>query len=239
MIKIEYDDFKNILGCLIEQKKTFTIINIKNGISKVVKEIEKSIEEREMQCRVYTSSRSALVGGILIPTGITQVTGIASAVGMAAHNIVTWEADYRIVKCLIDKEVEVIYKTYNSSNDDEDKYDIYECKDCDNKLDEKQRVKYRRMGYLRNVGNFTLDACILAGKAIIHIGTEAINITDNSIKQEQEKIEDVPLRDLFESLKTSSSNKFEVINELKNRGWSVEELYNSEKISKEDYEKYK
>jgi len=47
------------------------------------------------------------------------------------------------------------------------------------------------------------------------------------------------LRDLFESLKTSSSNKFEVINELKNRGWSVEELYNSEKISKEDYEKYK
>ena len=44
---------------------------------------------------------------------------------------------------------------------------------------------------------------------------------------------------LFESLKTSSSNKFEVINELKNRGWSVEELYNSEKISKEDYEKYK
>ena len=44
MIKIEYDDFKNILGCLIEQKKTFTIINIKNGISKVVKEIEKSIE---------------------------------------------------------------------------------------------------------------------------------------------------------------------------------------------------
>ena len=111
MIKIEYDDFKNILGCLIEQKKTFTIINIKNGISKVVKEIEKSIEEREMQCRVYTSSRSALVGGILIPTGITQVTGIASAVGIAAHNILTWEADYRIVKCLIDKEVEVIYKT--------------------------------------------------------------------------------------------------------------------------------
>ena len=95
------------------------------------------------------------------------------------------------------------------------------------------------MGYLRNVGNFTLDACILAGKAIIHIGTEAINRTDNSIKQEQEKIEDVPLRDLFESLKTSSSNKFEVINELKNRGWSVEELYNSENISKEDYEKYK
>lgn len=95
------------------------------------------------------------------------------------------------------------------------------------------------MGYLRNVGNFTLDACILAEKAIIHIGTEAINRTDNSIKQEQEKIEDVPLRDLFESLKTSSSNKFEVINELKNRGWSVEELYNSEKISKEDYEKYK
>ena len=115
MIKIEYDDFKNVLECLVEQKKTFTIINIKNGISKVVKEVEKSIEERKMQCRVYTSSRSALVGGIFIPTGITQVTGIASAGGIAAHNIVTWEADYRIVKCLIDKEVEVINKTYNPS----------------------------------------------------------------------------------------------------------------------------
>ena len=54
MIKIEYDDFKNVLECLVEQKKTFTIINIKNGISKVVKEVEKSIEERKMQCRVYT-----------------------------------------------------------------------------------------------------------------------------------------------------------------------------------------
>ncbi|WP_459609401.1 hypothetical protein [Bilophila wadsworthia] len=239
MIKIEYDDFKNVLECLVEQKKTFTIINIKNGISKVVKEVEKSIEERKMQCRVYTSSRSALVGGIFIPTGITQVTGIASAVGIAAHNIVTWEADYRIVKCLIDKEVEVIYKTYNPSNENEDKYDIYECNDYDNKLDGKQRAKYRRMGYLRNIGNFTIDACMLAGKAIVHMGTEAISKTDESIKQKQEKINNAPLMDLFESLKTSSSNKFEVINELKNRGWSVEELYNSEKISKEDYEKYK
>ena len=33
--EIEYDDFKNVLECLVEQKKTFTIINIKNGISKV------------------------------------------------------------------------------------------------------------------------------------------------------------------------------------------------------------
>ena len=64
MIKIEYDDFKNILGCLIEQKKTFTIINIKNGISKVVKEIEKSI-------RIINGAKEAEAKG----SGVISVDG--------------------------------------------------------------------------------------------------------------------------------------------------------------------
>lgn len=45
----------------------------------------------------------------LIPTGITQVTGLFTALGIAAHNLVTAFPDYKIIKCLIDNQVLVLY----------------------------------------------------------------------------------------------------------------------------------
>jgi hypothetical protein len=62
-----------------------------------------------MTCRIYASGRLAgaaatVVGG---PLGLL---GLATAIGVAAHNIVTYDPDYEIAKHVIDNKLVVTYK---------------------------------------------------------------------------------------------------------------------------------
>lgn len=93
---------------MIEAKKSFCVVGA-NNTSTVAGIIEGMVETAGFRCRVYTSNRSLGIAAALIPTGITQVTGLFTALGIAAHNLVTAFPDYQIVKCLIDNQVLVLY----------------------------------------------------------------------------------------------------------------------------------
>lgn len=94
---------------LIDGRKTFKIGEIKD-ISTVVKKVEVEIEKRKLRCRVYTEYRSAAIAGAVIPLGVTQVTGVASAIGIGFHNLFTFNPDYEIAKNSVNGTVTVFYK---------------------------------------------------------------------------------------------------------------------------------
>ena len=54
--------------------------------------------------------RSAAIAGIAIPTGITQLGGLAVAAGTAIHNLATFNPDYEIGKNYVKSTVTVTYK---------------------------------------------------------------------------------------------------------------------------------
>lgn len=94
---------------LISNRKSFSIIEAKDT-SSIADIVEKKIEAQNLKCRVRVSHRAAVLATALIPTGVTQATAVATAVGIVAHNIATWNPDYEIIKCLYDNKVEVEYK---------------------------------------------------------------------------------------------------------------------------------
>ena len=94
-----------MLGKLVHQKKSFKICAVAN-ISDTVKLVEKYIELYGMSCRVYTENRAAAAAGSLLLGGI----GALAAVGLAVHNVVTFNPDYEIGKDLMSNNVNVIYK---------------------------------------------------------------------------------------------------------------------------------
>lgn len=94
---------------LILKRRSFSIIEAKDT-SSVANIVEKKIEAQNLKCRVRVSNRVASLATSLIPTGITQATGLFSAIAIAAHNICTWNPDYEVIKCLYDNKVEVEYK---------------------------------------------------------------------------------------------------------------------------------
>lgn len=94
-----------MLGKLVHEKKSFKICAVAD-ISEAVKLAEKYIEIYGMSCRVYTENRAAIAAGGLLLGGI----GALAAVGVAAHNVATWNPDYEIGKDLISNNVTVIYK---------------------------------------------------------------------------------------------------------------------------------
>ncbi len=85
------------LAELIAQKASFQIVAVKS-ISSVVNKLEGIIEQKGLRCRVYTEYRSASLASMAIPTGVTQLAGFASAIGIAAHNLATLNPDYEIGK---------------------------------------------------------------------------------------------------------------------------------------------
>ena len=97
------------LGELILQRRSFEVVAVRN-ISTVVNKLEGAIETRGLRCRVYTEYRSAAIAGVAVPTGITQVTGLATAFGVGVHNIVTYNPDYEIAKNKLKGVVTVTYK---------------------------------------------------------------------------------------------------------------------------------
>lgn len=99
----------NKLSDLVKNKKSFQIVAVKD-ISFTVNKIEGAIEKQGLRCRVYTEYRSAAISGMVIPTGVTQVAGLFSAIGMAAHNLATLNPDYEIAKNKIKGTVTALYK---------------------------------------------------------------------------------------------------------------------------------
>ncbi|WP_421716902.1 hypothetical protein [Arcobacter arenosus] len=97
------------LGTLIENKKSFKIVAVKD-IGFMVNKIEGAIEKRDLSCRVYTEYRSVAMGAVAIPTPVTVLGGLATMVGTAAHNLATFNPDYEIGKNKIKSTVTVIYQ---------------------------------------------------------------------------------------------------------------------------------
>jgi hypothetical protein len=58
----------------------------------VVSMIENIIETKGLSCRIYTYGRVAAAGATVLG-GLMGVFGLASTIGMAVHNIVTYDPD--------------------------------------------------------------------------------------------------------------------------------------------------
>lgn len=100
---------KEKISELVEAKGSFQVVAVRD-ISFVVNRLEGVIEKQGMSCRVYTEYRSAAMGGMAIPTGVTQVTGLLTAIGVGIHNLATYNPDYEIAKNKFNSTVTVIYQ---------------------------------------------------------------------------------------------------------------------------------
>lgn len=111
LLLVNTDELENqeFVSTLISNKKSFQVVSIRD-VGLVVKTIEDEIENQGMRVRVYTEYRSAALGLTLIPTGITQITGLATALGSAIHNACTFNPDYEIAKNQLKSRVSVYYK---------------------------------------------------------------------------------------------------------------------------------
>lgn len=94
---------------LISRKNSFKVVAVKD-ISYVVNKIEGQIEKQGLRCRVYTEYRTAAIAGLAVPTGITQLTGMVTAIGVGIHNLATINPDYEIAKNKFNGTITVIHK---------------------------------------------------------------------------------------------------------------------------------
>lgn len=108
----EIDDLSNeqILA-KIQARETFELKGIyRVDFLNVVNNIEGMIESEGMSCRVYTTYRSTGMLGLALSNPLTAVAGLASVVGIAAHNIATWNPDYELGKHMALGRLEITYK---------------------------------------------------------------------------------------------------------------------------------
>ena len=108
-MKISYDELTaEKLSELVRAEKTFEVTGLSGRISEATEWVENKIENEGLKVRVYTYGRVVAAGGTLFG-GITGVLGLASVVGMAAHNLATLNPDYEIAKHLVDNMLTVKY----------------------------------------------------------------------------------------------------------------------------------
>ncbi|WP_439259258.1 hypothetical protein [Lonepinella sp. BR2930] len=101
------DISNDFIRALIRNRATFSVRS--PNLTDDARKIEQLIEEQGYSCRIYTENRSAAMTGSLF-SGIASVVGVASAIGIAAHNLATYDPDFEIGKNLIDKKINVTYK---------------------------------------------------------------------------------------------------------------------------------
>lgn len=99
--------FQLFLQRLVEYRMNFSINT--DDLSREATRVEAVIEQNGFTCRVYTENRVASMGAALL-SGIGGVIGAAAAIGIAAHNLATYNPDFEIGKNLIDKKINVTYK---------------------------------------------------------------------------------------------------------------------------------
>lgn len=93
------------LDHLIICHSSFQVVGVAD-IGRVVEMIEGRIEKSDLKCRVYTEYRSASLATIFSPAAIL---GVGAAIGIAAHNLATYDPDYEIGKNKIAGTVTVKY----------------------------------------------------------------------------------------------------------------------------------
>ena len=107
---ISYDELNwSKITKMIQKNKSFEIIGLSGNLIDTVSTLENVIESENLSCRIYTYGRVASAGATLVG-GVTGLAGLASVVGMAAHNIATFNPDYEIAKHLVDNKLTVSYK---------------------------------------------------------------------------------------------------------------------------------
>lgn len=90
---------------LIASRSSFEIIGASGKILDLCSILEEEIESQGLRCRIYTRNRSIAAGGMAW-TG----AGIASLIGIAAHNLATFSPDYEIGKAIVDNKIYVEFK---------------------------------------------------------------------------------------------------------------------------------
>ena len=95
---------------LVKEHKSFKITQVGKDMIEFSQKVENVIDSAGYKCRLYTGNRftSVMVG--LIPNPVTWGIGIFSAVGIALHNIATYDPDYAISRHLWDDTVKVSYQ---------------------------------------------------------------------------------------------------------------------------------
>jgi len=108
----EIDDVTNDqLLELIKAHESFEIKGINRlDFFRAVEKVESLIEGEGLSCRVYTTYRSTSMLAAAMSNPVTAIAGLASVVGIAAHNVATWNPDYELGKNLTLGRLEVTYK---------------------------------------------------------------------------------------------------------------------------------
>ena len=103
---LSHDEMLNSLDQLLEKKQDFEVFGLSGRLGDTVTTIESRIEAMGMTCRVYTVGRTAAMAAGLF----SVVAGVATAVGIAAHNLATYDPDYEIGKNLANNTLRVVYQ---------------------------------------------------------------------------------------------------------------------------------
>lgn len=95
----------------VRKRESFKIKGIEAlKFNETVNTVEKIVEAQGLKCRVYTAYRAATMGVLAASNPVTTIAGLGAALGIAAHNIATWNPDYEIGKHLASGMIEVNYK---------------------------------------------------------------------------------------------------------------------------------
>lgn len=110
MMSVAYEELDSEkVKNLISDNESFEVVGLSGRMGSAVSKVENLIETQGLSCRIYTYGRVAAAGGSFFG-GVTGVVGIASAIGMAAHNLATYNPDYEVAKHVIDNKLSVKYK---------------------------------------------------------------------------------------------------------------------------------
>lgn len=108
--KMTFDELEpERLSRMVSSRESFEVIALGGNVIEATKRIEHAIEAEGLRCRVYTMGRVAACG-LSFGGGITGLVGVGAAVGIAYHNLYTYNPDYEIGKDLIDNRLEVTFK---------------------------------------------------------------------------------------------------------------------------------
>lgn len=84
---------------LFKKRESFVLEDIgRTNLGEAAETLEKILRSLDLDCRIYTKGRSAAIAATIIPTPVTVVSGLASAIAIGVHNVATWNPDYEIAK---------------------------------------------------------------------------------------------------------------------------------------------
>lgn len=105
--KLPLAELNGQLPALIAGHRSFEVWDVDmEALFDTVQAVETEIEKQRLTCRIYTRGRLAAAAVGIFHAG----AGIATAVGIAAHNIATYNPDYEICKDLANNRLIVEFK---------------------------------------------------------------------------------------------------------------------------------